>query len=50
MTIRQEESAPIGDFFHDSRVLSAFCKLESIVDEFDVDTNTIIALCDTYYL
>lgn len=47
MTIRQEESTPIGDFFHDSGVLSAFTKLEEVVDEFNVETDTVTTLCDT---
>ena len=46
MNIRQEESTPIGDYFHDSGAWSAFNSLESIVDDFDIDTDTVTALCD----
>lgn len=46
MRIRQEENTPIGDYFHDSGAKSAFGSLESIVDDFDLDTDTVAALCD----
>lgn len=46
MKVRQEESTPIGDFFHDSGVFSMFNNLSNIVDEVEVETNDIDAYCD----
>lgn len=38
MIVRQEESTPIGDYFHDSGLFSVFNMLSNGVDEFEVDT------------
>ena len=46
MKIRQEESTPIGDFFHDSGVYSMFNNLANIVDDVEVETNDVDAYCD----
>lgn len=37
MIVRQEESTPIGDFFHDSGVSKVFTALETTVDDFEVN-------------
>lgn len=42
MLIRQEESTPIGDFFHDSNICPLFAKIEGTVDEFEVDTDKLV--------
>lgn len=46
MKVRQEDSTPIGDFFHDSGVFSMFNNLSNIVDEVEVETNDVDAYCD----
>ena len=46
MNIRQEENTPIGDYFHDAGLSKMFSKLEEQVDEFEVDTDELKALCD----
>ena len=46
MIIRQEESTPIGDTFHDSGILKVTEKLKDTVDEFEVDTDDIQTYCD----
>lgn len=46
MIIRQEESTPIGDTFHDSGILKVMEKLTGIVDEFEVETDDIQTYCD----
>jgi len=46
MLIRQEEFTPLGDSFHDLGLSKAFTKLSVAVDEFEVDTEEIEALCD----
>ena len=46
MIIRQEESTPIGNYFHDSGILKVFTKLEESVDKFEVETNDLKAYCD----
>lgn len=47
MTIRQEDNTPIGDFFHDNGLLKIFEKIESVVDDFEVDTDSLTMLIDT---
>ncbi len=47
MNIRQEESTPIGDYFHDSGAVKIFERIKDSVDEFDVDTDELNVLCDT---
>lgn len=47
MIIRQEETTPIGDYFHDNGILKIFEKLAECVDEFDVDTDVIYTCCDS---
>lgn len=47
MTIRQEEETPIGNFFHDNGLLKVFEKIEGIVDEFEVDTDSLNNFIDT---
>ena len=46
MIIRQEETTPIGDAFHDSGILKVMEKLKDTVDEFEVDTDDIQTYCD----
>ncbi len=46
MIIRQEESTPIGDTFHDSGILKVMEKLKNVVDEFEVETNDVQNYCD----
>ena len=46
MLIRQEETTPIGDTFHDSGILKVMEKLKDTVDEFEVDTDDIQTYCD----
>lgn len=46
MKIRQEESTPIGDFFHDSGLMKIFNCIRNSVDEFEVDTDELSDLCD----
>ena len=46
MTVRQEESTPIGDYFHDSGVMKIFDHLTEEVDEFEVDTEQLSMYCD----
>lgn len=41
MTIRQEESTPIGNYFHDNGILKIFEKIKGQVDEFEVDTEEL---------
>lgn len=47
MTIRQEETTPIGDYFHDSGILKLFEHIQNSVDEFEVDTTELSEYCDT---
>lgn len=47
MKVRQEETTPIGDYFHDSGVKTIFNAIESSVDEFDVDTDMLVSWIDT---
>lgn len=46
MNIRQEESTPIGDYFHDADISKIFDKLKDSVDEFEVETDDVNAYCD----
>lgn len=46
MTIRQEETTPIGDYFHDSGVWTVFNALCSTVDDFEVESDQLNAWCD----
>ena len=46
MKIRQEESTPIGDRFHDNGVQKTFDRIASAVDDFDVDTDELCDWCD----
>lgn len=46
MIIRQEETTPIGDTFHDSGILKVMEKLQNIVDEFEVETDDVQNYCD----
>lgn len=46
MTIRQEESTPIGNYFHDNGILKLFDKIQEMVDEFEVDTDKLNSYCD----
>ena len=46
MIIRQEETTPIGDTFHDSGILKVVEKLQNIVDEFEVETDDVQTYCD----
>ena len=47
MIIRQEEETPIGNHFHDTGVKVVFTKIEDIVDEFEVDTESLLMLIDS---
>ena len=46
MIIRQEESTPIGDTFHDTGILKVVEKLKETVDGFEVETDDIQTYCD----
>lgn len=46
MIIRQEESTPIGDYFHDNGILKTFEKIKETVDEFEVDSEELMTDCD----
>lgn len=46
MIIRQEESTPIGDYFHDRGILKTFEKLTDSIDNFNLDTDTVNSYCD----
>ena len=46
MTIRQEETTPIGDYFHDSGVWTVFNALCSTVDDFEIESDQLNAWCD----
>lgn len=46
MIIRQEETTPIGDYFHDSGMMKVFGRLQNTVDEFELDTTDIETYCD----
>lgn len=47
MIIRQEESTPIGDYFHDNGIKKVFEKLSENVDEFEVETDELNVYCDS---
>lgn len=47
MIVRQEDNTPIGDHFHDTGVQKVFEKITEIVDEFEVDTDSLSLLIDT---
>lgn len=47
MKIRQEESTPIGNYFHDLGILKVFQKIENSVDKFEVDTEDLFICCET---
>ena len=47
MLIRQEESTPIGDYFHDSGLRRVFTKIEESVDEFEVETTELCVYIDS---
>lgn len=46
MIVRQEEQTPIGDYFHDSGVWQVFNRLNSCVDEFEVNTDELNTMID----
>lgn len=46
MNIRQEETTPIGDYFHDSGVKTIFNAIEITVDEFEVNTDQLNSWID----
>ena len=46
MIIRQEESTPIGNYFHDNGILKLFDKIQEMVDKFEVDTDKLNSYCD----
>jgi len=46
MMVRQEETTPIGDFFHDSGMMKVFEDIKDTVDEFEVDTELLESRCD----
>lgn len=47
MIIRQKESTPIGDYFHDSSILKVFEHIQNSVYEFEVDTTELSEYYDT---
>lgn len=47
MIIPQEESSPIGDYFHDSGIKKVFENLNEQVDGFQVDTDELCVFCDS---
>ena len=46
MTIIQESSTPIGDYFHDCGAYTVFNALCSTVDDFEVESEQLNAWCD----
>lgn len=46
MIIRQEESSPIGNYFHQTKMKPLFESIENQVDEFSVDTDELTFECD----
>lgn len=46
MLFRQEESTPIGDYFHDNGTVKLFGRISEAADEFEVDTERMKAQCD----
>lgn len=46
MIIRQEETTPIGDYFHDNGINKIFENISNTVDEFEVDTDELDSYCD----
>jgi hypothetical protein len=46
MIIRQEESTPIGNYFHDNGILKLFDRIQKMVDEFEIDTDRLNSYCD----
>ena len=46
MIIRQEETTPIGNTFHDLGILKVMEKLTGIVDEFELNTDDVQTYCD----
>lgn len=46
MTIRQEESSPIGDYFHDNGIQKTFEKIAAMADGFEVDSEHLKLYCE----
>lgn len=46
MLVRQIDSTPIGDYFHDCGISKAFSKLKDNVDEFEVESDNLTMYCD----
>ena len=46
MIVRQEETTPIGNTFHDLGILKVMEKLTGIVDEFELNTDDVQTYCD----
>lgn len=46
MVIRQEDNTPIGDYFHDIGIVPIFNNILDTVDEFEVDTESLINMID----
>lgn len=41
MKIKQIETTPIGNYFHDNGMKPVFSRIESVVDDFEVDTDEL---------
>lgn len=41
MKVRQEESTPIGNYYHDMGTEKIFSRITETVDEFEVDTDEL---------
>jgi chromosome segregation ATPase len=46
MIIRQEDTSPIGDFFHDSGINKIYDALRDEVDEFSVNSDRLCSWID----
>ena len=50
MTIIQEETTPIGDFYHSCGIHTLVNEIEAIVDDFELDTDELTPLVDCLVL
>lgn len=46
MTIRQEESSPVGDYFHDNGIQKTFEKIAAMADGFEVHSERLKLYCE----
>lgn len=45
MIIRQEEDSPIGNYFHDNGIQKTFEKIQTMADDFEIDTERLRIYC-----